>query len=146
MLRIFLLSSLVMAIYGFPPCNVCGAGKIVGKPEETVTHPITGQSMSCGNLEQAGLAGFVSEADCDVLPQFIAEICICKFIILTPAPYSPVTPAPVFPPTEDPAPTPKPTKIPTRKPTRKPIKTTKKPTKKPTRKPSRKPIRPTVIP
>jgi hypothetical protein len=126
MLRAFFLSSLLVAIYGqgFPPCVVCGEGKVVGKPEETVTHPLTGQSSTCGLLEQAGKAGFVTVEDCLLMPNYINEICVCKFVTLTPAPYSPVTPAPVFPSTD--VPTPKPTKKlirkPTRKPTKKPIK------------------------
>lgn len=61
-IQLLFLSTTVLAQLppspGFPPCEVCGVGLVVGSPDAIVTIP--GQDpIICSDLENGGLNGFV---------------------------------------------------------------------------------------
>jgi len=69
-------------------CSVCGDGKEVTNPEAIFSFP--GQpATSCGDLQDDGEQGDVSESQCGILPTLITPLCGCQPI--APSPPSPTT-------------------------------------------------------
>jgi len=98
-----------------PGCSVCGDGKEVTNPEAIFSFP--GQSpISCGDLEDDGGNGEVTDSQCEVYSSLIGPLCGCQ-----PTPTPTLTPSPTEKPT-----TSFPTRTPTLSPTAQP--TTSSPT------------------
>ena len=83
---------------GFPPCPVCGTGKVVTIPSGIVSPPGRNQT-TCQIFEQGGLLGFVDPAFCPFVPS-LATNCGCMNSTVAPGivvqpTTAPVTMAPV---------------------------------------------------
>eukprot|EP00529_Nitzschia_sp_RCC80_P032313 CAMPEP_0113464304 /NCGR_PEP_ID=MMETSP0014_2-20120614/13133_1 /TAXON_ID=2857 /ORGANISM="Nitzschia sp." /LENGTH=223 /DNA_ID=CAMNT_0000356383 /DNA_START=106 /DNA_END=777 /DNA_ORIENTATION=- /assembly_acc=CAM_ASM_000159 len=87
------LSAAAVAVNGQdnPPCYICGdEGERVTDPTFVVEVP--GQlARTCEEVEAAGLAGLISEAQCGFLPGIFAVPCGCEEI---PVPVNPIEPVP----------------------------------------------------
>eukprot|EP00548_Thalassiothrix_antarctica_P016951 CAMPEP_0194193772 /NCGR_PEP_ID=MMETSP0154-20130528/75221_1 /TAXON_ID=1049557 /ORGANISM="Thalassiothrix antarctica, Strain L6-D1" /LENGTH=832 /DNA_ID=CAMNT_0038918139 /DNA_START=103 /DNA_END=2598 /DNA_ORIENTATION=- len=92
-----------------PPCNVCGNGRPVGRPNAIVVFPGI-EPMRCGELQEVGLAGSITESQCRDIPDFIRDVCECDPPRPTPNPTRNPTRAPI--PVRTPVPTPSPTRHP----------------------------------
>jgi hypothetical protein len=57
-------------------CYICGEGKKVGYPEFVLELP--GDKLTCGQLEDRGLSGVLTEEECILLPQAIDDPCDCR--------------------------------------------------------------------
>eukprot|EP00548_Thalassiothrix_antarctica_P000947 CAMPEP_0194129120 /NCGR_PEP_ID=MMETSP0152-20130528/346_1 /TAXON_ID=1049557 /ORGANISM="Thalassiothrix antarctica, Strain L6-D1" /LENGTH=340 /DNA_ID=CAMNT_0038823209 /DNA_START=42 /DNA_END=1061 /DNA_ORIENTATION=- len=77
-----------------PPCNICGNGKPVGKPNAIVRVPGLSH-VRCGELQDYGLAGSITPSECRDIPEFISNACQCN-----------PTPNPTRNPTRNPTPSP----------------------------------------
>jgi hypothetical protein len=56
-------------------CFICGKGRKVGNPEFLLRIP--GDKLTCAQLEDRGLSGDLTEAECSLLPQAVDEPCDC---------------------------------------------------------------------
>ena len=81
---------------GNPPCYICGdENQRVTEPEFVVEVP--GQvARTCMEVEEAGLAGLITEAQCGFLPGIFAVPCGCEEVEETdePVPVNPIEPVP----------------------------------------------------
>jgi hypothetical protein len=59
-----------------PPCDVCGSGMKVNKPEGVFNYPGQGPTQ-CNALEYAGFRGLIPADSCPLLPALIAYDCDC---------------------------------------------------------------------
>eukprot|EP00978_Attheya_sp_CCMP212_P017329 scaffold46107_cov35-Attheya_sp.AAC.1 len=74
-------------------CSICGPGLCVGDPDAIVGIPGIDQTVSCQQLEQAGLTpGIIPPAECLFLPDFVGDICMCEAPVVTPTKAPVVTP------------------------------------------------------
>jgi Hint module len=74
---------------GYPPCQVCGVGKIVTIPDGTVSPPGS-DSLSCEAFQIEGLTGYINPEGCPIAYVFMSE-CGCAIDNLVPATPAPVT-------------------------------------------------------
>ena len=56
-------------------CHVCGEGMVVGRRNALLEIP--GRSLTCGDVEDRGLAGELAQGDCLLIPRTIDETCVC---------------------------------------------------------------------
>jgi len=66
-------------------CSICGPGKCVTAPKEIFSFP-NQPEVDCGLLEKAGHGGIVPLAECDILPNLVADKCKCSSSLETPKP------------------------------------------------------------
>ena len=90
-------------------CYICGDPDATFNPDVTIGEPP--DSITCGEINQAGLAGVLTEEDCtSIIVDFgIAELCECSNVA---APATPPVAAPVTIPTSVPVEAPVPVDIP----------------------------------
>ena len=107
----------------YPPCSVCGAGKVVGAPNTAFVVPGAEADVTCGKLEQTGLMGSIEPQTCGVLVIASQDVCGCTEATpvnpIEPVPDNPIEPEPVNPvepvpenPSVDPIPPPPTTEAP----------------------------------
>mmetsp|Transcript_29268 Transcript_29268/g.48372 ORF Transcript_29268/g.48372 Transcript_29268/m.48372 type:complete len:278 (+) Transcript_29268:28-861(+) len=74
MLRLLLL--LLAPLTASAECSVCGDGLKVSAPDAIFAYP--GQEVvNCGDLQDAGVDGTVTVAECNILATLITDICAC---------------------------------------------------------------------
>ena len=103
-IRFVSLCILISLVSGEPECNICGNGYKVGN-SDAVIQMDSQPAVSCGALDDAGLAGRISEAACAMFPSVIFNFCECRSdssVPETDPPVDPPTDSPVDPPTDPP--------------------------------------------
>jgi len=68
--------------FPFPVCNICGVENDVGQPNAVLE--LSGQSISCGELQAAGLIGQIAATSCiDILDSSLMAPCQCSTTVMT---------------------------------------------------------------
>eukprot|EP00984_Skeletonema_dohrnii_P019639 scaffold9443_cov162-Skeletonema_dohrnii-CCMP3373.AAC.3 len=68
--------------FPFPVCNICGVENDVGQPNAVLE--LSGQSISCGELQAAGLIGQIAATSCiDILDSSLMAPCECSTTVMT---------------------------------------------------------------
>ncbi|KAK1735179.1 hypothetical protein QTG54_014245 [Skeletonema marinoi] len=69
-------------MFPFPVCNICGVENDVGQPNAVLE--VSGQSISCGELQAAGLIGKIAATSCiDILDSSLMAPCQCSTTVMT---------------------------------------------------------------
>ena len=81
-----------------PPCHVCGPGFRVRNKEVDITFPGQSKTTKCGDLEDKGLRGAISESFCSIIPPLVASACSCVSGVAAPNPNPAVASSVIFAP------------------------------------------------
>jgi len=63
---------------GSGSCSVCGDGKIVMAPPDTIFRFPGQQDILCSQLQFIGYQGFIPKEQCDFIPNLISFVCQCQ--------------------------------------------------------------------
>jgi hypothetical protein len=62
-------------------CSVCGDNWVVGAPDALVSFP--GQfSISCEQLQVAGMSGLIPPHQCDLFRPIVLDVCLCQELVV----------------------------------------------------------------